>query len=622
MRPPPTDPPAIDRAPVDLAPGADPRRLDRALGAFVVLGLALRLFRYALNYPLWGDEAFVAVNFLDRDYLGLLRPLEYGQICPPLFLWAELAAVRRFGFSEWSLRLFPLACSLASVLLFRYAAGLVLRGVPLLMAVGTFAVAIHPIRHGAEVKPYASDLLAALVLLTLAFRWWREPGRAGRAWALVAAAPIALATSHPAVFVAGGIGLALAPTAWRARGVGVRLAFGAYLLAVAGTFLGLFLGLTRTQDAVLPGLRDYWAASFPPLGSAWGLIRWLVAVHTGSMFAYPGGGRLGASTPAFLLFAAGAVALWRADRRAILAACLLPFGLTMVAAALRRYPYGGEARIAQFLAPAICLLVGLGAARLLAMIPDPRPRARATVMATVALVAAGVGPAAADLAHPYRMVYDHRAREFARRFWPEQARDAEVACLRRDFGIFDHDGPNLRTSVYLCNQAIYAPRGARSPISATHPLRCVLPHETRADDPEVVAWLAGMGRRFDLRRQETIVVDMDRPGAPPRRERVVVFEFVPRSGGLATAPYAATPGFPARHPGNLSPWTTDSVWPGQSLRAPERRDRGALPRLRETDRGTKTLPRPHGSRPPSQSQILKMLPMGDLATAPMPGARP
>jgi len=529
------DPPCLERAPLDLAPGCDPRRLDRAIGAFVGLGLALRLLRYGLNYPLWGDEAFVAVNFLDRDYRGLLRPLEYGQICPPLFLWAELTAVKLFGFSEGSLRLFPLACSLASVVLFRRMAGLVLRGVPLLLAVATFAVAIHPIRHGSEVKPYASDLLAALTLLTLAFRWWREPGRARWAWSLAAVAPIALALAHPAVFVAGGIGLAMAPTAWRTRDRGVRRAFAGFLLVVAASFLALFVGLTRAQDAVLPGLRDYWAASFPPLGSAWGLGRWLVAIHTGSMLAYPGGGRGGASTPALLLFAAGAVALWRGDRRAILAVCLAPFGLALVAAALRRYPYGGEARIMQFLAPAICLLVGTGSAALLAMIPGPRPRARATAAAAVALVAAGVGPALLDLAHPYRMIYDQRAREFARRFWPEQARAAEVACLRRDFGIYERDAPNLRTSVYLCNQRIYGPNRPRlDRVSAAHPLRCVLPHETRRENPEVVAWLAAMTARYDLRRQATIVAEMDRPGAPPRRERVVVFEFVPKAGELAT----------------------------------------------------------------------------------------
>ena len=38
-----------------------------------------------------------------------------------------------------------------------------------------FAVSFYPIRHGAEIKPYACDLLAALVLLALAVEWMRSP---------------------------------------------------------------------------------------------------------------------------------------------------------------------------------------------------------------------------------------------------------------------------------------------------------------------------------------------------------------------------------------------------------------------------------------------------------------
>ena len=37
---------------------------------------------------------------------------------------------------------------------------------PELLAVAIFAVSVHPIHHAADVKPYASDLLMALALLT------------------------------------------------------------------------------------------------------------------------------------------------------------------------------------------------------------------------------------------------------------------------------------------------------------------------------------------------------------------------------------------------------------------------------------------------------------------------
>src|SRR4051794_27846047 len=98
-----------------------PELLRRLTWSFVALGVSLRMARYLLDYPLWWDEAFVAVNFLRRGYLDLLRPLDYGQVCPVLFLWAELSAVKLFGFSEWSLRCVPLVCAVSGVFLFRYA---------------------------------------------------------------------------------------------------------------------------------------------------------------------------------------------------------------------------------------------------------------------------------------------------------------------------------------------------------------------------------------------------------------------------------------------------------------------------------------------------------------------
>ena len=80
-----------------------------------------------------------------------------------------------------------------------------MRGVPLLLAVAIFATSFHPILHAADVKPYASDMLAALILLAIAFEWRRAPQQAGWMWAMAAFAPISIALSHPAIFVAAGI---------------------------------------------------------------------------------------------------------------------------------------------------------------------------------------------------------------------------------------------------------------------------------------------------------------------------------------------------------------------------------------------------------------------------------
>ncbi|RLS23542.1 MAG: hypothetical protein DWH70_09315, partial [Planctomycetota bacterium] len=74
---------------------------------FVLLGISLRLLRLALNFPLWGDEAFVALNFFDSDFANLTKPLRHYQIAPLGFLWLEKTAVLLLGTSEYTLRITP-----------------------------------------------------------------------------------------------------------------------------------------------------------------------------------------------------------------------------------------------------------------------------------------------------------------------------------------------------------------------------------------------------------------------------------------------------------------------------------------------------------------------------------
>jgi hypothetical protein len=63
-----------------------------------------------------------------------------------------------------------------------------------------------------------------------------------------------------------------------------------------------------------------------------------------------------------LLCLAGAFALIKGRQGSLATLCLVPFGLSLAAAFLHRYPYGGSARLAQHLAPAICMLMGCGIA--------------------------------------------------------------------------------------------------------------------------------------------------------------------------------------------------------------------------------------------------------------------
>ena len=514
-----------------------PRWVERGIWLFVVLGLALRALRYAQNLPLWSDECFLAVNFIQRGFLELLAPLDNGQICPPLFLWVERAAVGLLGFSEFSLRLFPLVCGLASVILFERFARMTLRGVPLLLAVGIFAVSVHPIRHAAEAKPYASDLLVSLALMTAATAWLRERDRSRWLWVLLALLPASLALSNPAVFVAGGLIIGLAAPVWRSGRWADRLALACSAVMLGGLFLTLHIGFGRLQSAgAMEGLRHYWGDDFPPLGDPVRLPGWFLSACAGSMMAYPGGGDRGASAATLLAVIVGAAVLIRRGRGALAACLLAPLGLNLIAAVFERYPFGGEARLSQYAAPAICLLSGAGAAAVWEVVRSEGRRSRVLIGMLAALVVCGIVPQVVSWRTPYRMVHDQESREFARRFWSEQASDAEVACAHLDFHIDGPGGWQGRRAWHLCNQAIYSPQrrlfgGPRlDRVSADRPLRCVV-FEEDPNEPNVSAWLARMRSDYRLQSLKTIEVPATfGPNNETLTEILRIYEFIPATG--------------------------------------------------------------------------------------------
>jgi hypothetical protein len=521
----------------------------QATWAFVALGIWLRISRTLLNFPLWGDESMLASNLIDRGYLDLTRPLSNNQVCPILFLWIERAVVDLLGFSELTLRLFPMLCGIAGVLLFRHLATRLMSGIPALLAMAVFAVSWWPIRYCGEVKPYATDFLVSLALLATAVEWWRSGGRDGWLWALAVLGPLALALSYPAAFVSGGVGLALLPSVARARRTSAWAAYLCYLLGLAATFVAL-LSFYTPSAASRSFFLEYWARAFPPLDSPVCLTAWLVATHTGYMFAYPEGGERGASTLTALCFASAVVVLWRRGRRTVLAMALAPFALGFVAATLRRYPYGMSNRTMQYLAPAICLLAGLGAASLLALIRAPKHRNRVLVGIILALAGLGLARDAYSLRYPYRLATEERNRAFARWFWDEKSRDAELICGRTDLGFLFHPGQweGDRASTYLCLQKIYSPRHARGEphrpeaVSHAHPLRVVFYNEypKPGKDPRFDAWLSKITVDHEIRSMETFTVTpVDGRSDETSLGFYLVYDLVPK------APVAAVANSPA-----------------------------------------------------------------------------
>jgi len=568
----------------------------RWLLALLIVGVVLRLTRYLLRFPLWEDEAMLSANLLDRDFIGLLRPLHYCQVAPTLFLWGQLAIVRLLGFHEYALRLVPFLCGLGSLLLFRHVAGRLLQGVSLVLAVGLFAVAYPMTRYAAEAKPYGCDLFVALAILALAIEWLRRPDQTRRLWCLAALVGPAVGYSFPAIFVAGGVSLvilcrklsatrhspstdpppaSLGKVADDSPAVNVRrgmpaiqgwIAWIVYNAVLITSFAAVLLvskySVGETNQQTME--ETHWASTFPPIRQPLKLPLWLLETHAGAMLGYPLGGPNWGSTFSLLCVVAGVIALARRRQWLLLGLLLAPLGLNFIAAALHQFPYGGHARMTLFLAPAFCLLMAFGLTAALAWIEGRRRTASppsggrwrqslngCTIFLGLLALLAG-GSWLRDVTQPYKSATTLRAREFAQWFWFEMAHHSELASCETDFQTdLSPDKLNCGwSSLYFCNQRIYSPRHARGEkprlgsVSIDRPLRCVLyrspkeEQESPSPDPQArQKWLEKMQLDYDLVAHDTYPF-----AAYDKSDRrqisddyVEVFKFVPKSGSGVAA---------------------------------------------------------------------------------------
>lgn len=174
----------------------------------LLVGIIFRVILYVQNRNLIIDEANIARNIAERNFLSLLEPLSYEQYAPPLFLWITKLNTVFFGASEYALRLYPLACGVTGLILLylllkKYAADTAAWYPLFLMATGWIYV-----RYATEVKQYSSDVVVTLGILLLTLRMKTEdirPLKFTLIWLLIGS--LAIWLSMPSVFMLAGLGV-------------------------------------------------------------------------------------------------------------------------------------------------------------------------------------------------------------------------------------------------------------------------------------------------------------------------------------------------------------------------------------------------------------------------------
>lgn len=139
-------------------------KFESLLTAFVmVTGVVLALIQYLLNRSLWNDEAMLALNIIGKNSFELLKPLDYNQVAPILFLQITKLFSQVLP-AEYGLRLLPLLCYFASIIWFRKLLALLYNDrFVVLFGMMLFVLNTFLVYFSSEFKQYMCDVLVVIL---------------------------------------------------------------------------------------------------------------------------------------------------------------------------------------------------------------------------------------------------------------------------------------------------------------------------------------------------------------------------------------------------------------------------------------------------------------------------
>jgi len=332
----------------------------RALTILVLIGVILRLWAYLADTALYLDEILLSYSILDLPLFDLLtRPLPLDQVAPLGFLLVERCSVTIFGHNEFALRLFPFVCAIVSLILFRHLVERVLTGVGPTVALFVFAIGFPFIRYAVVVKQYELDVMAAILLMLIAFNLRDRCTTTKRLLLLGLVGFAVISFSQASVLVMAGLGFAFAVDWLMSRDENaLRALLFTVPLWAAASFLAVIIGVRSMTPSTRTFMDDFWAGGFIPLpfrgASAlhwfWESLTSLFSDLTLLRYRWPG---------VFVVVAlVGVIVLWRRSRSVALF-LLCQFTIAIVAAVAQQYPLRG--RLTLWLLPAALLAIAAGA---------------------------------------------------------------------------------------------------------------------------------------------------------------------------------------------------------------------------------------------------------------------
>ncbi len=322
----------------------------------ITLGFFLRLSIYQADHGLWLDEANTAqkIYIYDLSKIAQIKgsPYSTGHAYPIGFMAALKVSVLIFGTFNLVLRLFPVLCSLTAILLFWKLGGPLFPKPLALLPLLLFCTNTTILQHSSELKPYASDVLAVIILLNLFIKYSQRKYLFKDAAFFSAAGFIVIYFSFPAIpILLASAGILFIDDIRRKKWDTARMWGG--LLTVWGVGLSIFYLYSLRFVMKETQLFQYWAPNFFPWSSdPFENLRW-IASSTGILMNHLQCPQL----ITFLFIALGLFVVFKKNYRIGLLLCV-PLCTVFLLAIFKFYPLHG--RTTTFLIPNLILVFSYG----------------------------------------------------------------------------------------------------------------------------------------------------------------------------------------------------------------------------------------------------------------------
>lgn len=332
------------------------------LVSIIFLGIIVRIKQYGAERSLWLDELFFVVNFLERDWMGIMQlPLDYSSshVAPPGFMLLVFALVKVAGLTEPVLRFLPLVFGIGALFVFERLIRNVLSPTARPIALFFFAVSDSLVFYSAEFKQYSCDVFIVLLFL-LWFGSLHQQLTRGRLIQLACIGAILMWFSHPIAFLLGATGLYFSQRSIREGNW--RLLIGLILVAVLWliSFMLMYYAVGGTvKDSEIGRwlvafwhIQDGFMPSFGVDGFYWLGRRFLAILKAPGDLEHP--------LLVCLLIGFGVVSLYTKKKRHYLFVFIFSAAFAVFASYLEKYPIAD--RLVLFALPAIYICQAEGVA--------------------------------------------------------------------------------------------------------------------------------------------------------------------------------------------------------------------------------------------------------------------